>query len=268
MVMAVIKFAFPSFVTDLEIFWRSFVINAQGREWLLILYGFLIFAGTYWTVGLLFLLGPDLNHVPARVWKAKFQKKRNFAINGSPFNPGLGVTVRNALFNQLFVFLPGFFALHYGSRALGFGLSFSPELPSLWEVARTAVTLVAVVEVGFYYSHRLLHWPPLYVFHKVHHSFVTPIALSAIYSHPLEALLSSVLSICGPAFFLGTHVVLFYLASLLGWAVTCVSHSGYAGPLNRAAHDLHHSKNTGNFGLTGLLDYLHGTTIAGEQNDT
>ena len=226
----------------------------------LIFISWLVFFLTYWIIGLSFLV-VDIFHVPNFIWSLKFQKKRWFKVEGSPFNPSLAKTVANALMNQILVFLPGFFLLHFVSQALGFGLKMERELPPLSEVAYSAVAIVACVEVGFYYSHRLLHVKSLYFFHKPHHTFVTPIALSAIYSHPVEAFISSVCCIVGPAFFLRTHLSLFYFGMFVGWAVTCRSHSGYGGIDNRIAHDLHHSKNNGNFGLTGVLDYLHGTII-------
>lgn len=44
-----------------------------------------------------------------------------------------------------------------------------------------------VHEVGFYFAHRLLHWPPLYrVAHKLHHRNVNPIPWSGLSMHPIE----------------------------------------------------------------------------------
>lgn len=42
-------------------------------------------------------------------------------------------------------------------------------------------------EVGFYFAHRLLHWPPLYrVAHAVHHRNVNPGPWSGLSMHPIE----------------------------------------------------------------------------------
>jgi sterol desaturase/sphingolipid hydroxylase (fatty acid hydroxylase superfamily) len=224
------------------------------------IFGWILFFVVYWTIGLLFLI-VDIEHVPGFVWRRKFQKKRPYQIGGSPFQPSLARTVFNALANQIFVFLPGMLLLHKVSLATGFGIRVDPVLPSLKEILITAITLITCVEIGFYYSHRLLHIKSLYQFHKTHHNYVTPIALSAIYSHPVEAFVSSVCSIISPAFYLRIHLSLFYLAIAIGWATTCRSHSGYGGFDTRISHDLHHSKNTGNYGLSGILDYLNGTQI-------
>ena len=42
-------------------------------------------------------------------------------------------------------------------------------------------------EVGFYFAHRLLHWPPLYrVAHKLHHRNLNPGPWSGLSMHPIE----------------------------------------------------------------------------------
>jgi fatty acid hydroxylase domain-containing protein 2 len=253
-VMLAVKLLAPWLVEWLSQAWVEFC-HGKSEE-TMILIGFGIFFASYWITGLLYLY-TDLNHRPEAIWKAKLQPKREFLIHGGPFNPSLKATIVNALSNQVFVFLPGMFLLHFGSKQLGLGLVFSPQLPSFQTVAVTAIKLILAVEIGFYYSHRFLHLKLLYRFHKTHHSYVTPIALSAIYSSPVEAFLSSVCCIIGPAFFLQSHVVIFFLGLAVGWITTCRAHSGYA----EIRHDLHHSKNKGNFGLLGLLDYLHGTAI-------
>ncbi len=47
-----------------------------------------------------------------------------------------------------------------------------------------------VHEVGFYFAHRLLHWPPLYrVAHKLHHRNVNPGPWSGLSMHPIEHLI-------------------------------------------------------------------------------
>ena len=51
-------------------------------------------------------------------------------------------------------------------------------------------------EFWFYYSHRLIHYPPLYKrIHKIHHEWTSPVAAMAIYCHPLEHVFSNLLSV-------------------------------------------------------------------------
>lgn len=136
-IMFAIKFLFPTFVSWLGSEWQALVQGHSHNQ--LVFFGFLVFASTYWGVGLLFLVGPDLNHVPAFLWRAKYQPKREFNVNGGPFNPSLKQTLLNAISNQVFVFLPGFYLLHYTSQRLGFGLQFSPELPSMQEISTSGL---------------------------------------------------------------------------------------------------------------------------------
>ena len=44
-----------------------------------------------------------------------------------------------------------------------------------------------VHEVGFYFAHRFLHWPPLYrIAHQVHHRNTNPGPWSGLSMHPIE----------------------------------------------------------------------------------
>eukprot|EP01013_Petalomonas_cantuscygni_P044715 TRINITY_DN9354_c0_g1_i1.p1 TRINITY_DN9354_c0_g1~~TRINITY_DN9354_c0_g1_i1.p1 ORF type:complete len:496 (+),score=65.27 TRINITY_DN9354_c0_g1_i1:169-1656(+) len=122
-------------------------------------------------------------------------------------------------------------------------------------------------EVFFYYSHRLLHWGPLYrSVHKVHHEFTSPIALTAAYCHPIEHVVSNLLA--------GTAMATLFQAppsTLWVWVVstavvTQLHHCGFrfAGDgtdIQPDFHDLHHEKFRINFGLLGWLDAFHGTGV-------
>tara|TARA_B110000467_G_scaffold45815_1_gene41961 strand:+ start:489 stop:1514 length:1026 start_codon:yes stop_codon:yes gene_type:complete len=53
----------------------------------------------------------------------------------------------------------------------------------------TAIFLIVpfVHEVGFYFAHRFLHWPPLYrIAHKLHHRNTNPGPWSGLSMHPIE----------------------------------------------------------------------------------
>ena len=66
------------------------------------------------------------------------------------------------------------------------------NVPSLSRFVLEWLVFILVREVLFYYSHRALHHPSIYKYvHKQHHEWQTPIALTAIYCHPIEHFVSN-----------------------------------------------------------------------------
>jgi sterol desaturase/sphingolipid hydroxylase (fatty acid hydroxylase superfamily) len=105
-----------------------------------------------------------------------------------------------------------------------------------------------VHEVGFYFAHRLLHWPPLYrVAHKLHHRNVNPGPWSGLSMHPIEHVIyfSTILLF----FIIPSHPIhMINLASRLGLA-PAQGHTGFdrvvvgeetAMNTSYYAHYLHH----------------------------
>lgn len=81
-------------------------------------------------------------------------------------------------------------------------------------------------EVGFYFAHRFLHWPPLYkIAHKLHHRNTNPGPWSGLSMHPLEHILyfSTILLF----FIIPSHPIhMINLASRLGVA-PAQGHTGF-----------------------------------------
>lgn len=121
-------------------------------------------------------------------------------------------------------------------------------------------------EVSFYYIHRALHHPRIYVYiHKMHHKYITPVAFAAEYAHPVEHILANVLPIALPLYLKGAHFL-----SVMGFVTfelweAAADHSGYDFLKLPPAelHDLHHEKFRVNYGTIGLMDWIHGTDVVG-----
>jgi len=128
-----------------------------------------------------------------------------------------------------------------------------------WMIYRFLISMV-LVEVVFFYTHKLLHHPRLYKYHRVHHEFIEPCASSAMYCHPIEAVFSNQLAVTISPVITGMS-----LLEIMVWTSFCAintvkSHSGLRmNYFNSKYHDLHHSKRNVNFGFLYLLDILHGT---------
>jgi len=142
-------------------------------------------------------------------------------------------------------------------------------LPGPAEVIRDITFGVIIREILFYYTHRSFHHPSIYsVIHKPHHRFTAPVALSAQYGTITEHLLANVMPILLPPMILDSHLVTFFVFMGLELAKSAAVHSGYDFlAMSARHHDLHHEKSIVNFGLIGLLDWLHKTKGTDRANE-
>jgi sterol desaturase/sphingolipid hydroxylase (fatty acid hydroxylase superfamily) len=173
--------------------------------------------------------------------------------------PALATCWRSVVVNQLLVSPLVFWCLYPWSSAVAWGWPDDCTGILGRSVAISLFLCMSCVEVGFYYSHRLLHHPRLFgPLHRWHHEFRAPVAAGALYCHPVEHVLCNLLPVlvgpilCGMPWLWAT--AWFAIATVN----TVVVHSGY-GPLTR--HDAHHARVTGNYGVMGVLDWWHGTEL-------
>ena len=150
-------------------------------------------AATYTIYGGLLLL-LDVLHRPTSLYTYKIQKDRAYKLEGAKYCPPISKVVLVLLLNFLVCIPFALWAMDQFTLWLGqqlhmewIGLHMDPELPTLKAILWSGAWGLAGNEVFFFYSHWLLHQKGLYKrFHKLHHEFHMPIALAALYAHPVE----------------------------------------------------------------------------------
>lgn len=147
------------------------------------------------------------------------------------------------LFNQIFVGIPISFILF---KLMEFrGLSSIRELPTFHYVCFELTVCIMMEEIAFYYSHRFLHNKYIYKYiHKQHHEWTSPIAVSAIYAHPIEHIFSNMLPPALGIFIMGSHIATAWMWFAIALTSTLNAHSGYHLPFfpSPEAHNFHHLK--------------------------
>jgi len=244
-------------ISALQQYWELYINHFGDTVFTRIIAPWILQLVAFWIYGI-FLLLINLNQ-PQFVKKLQSEKK--FTFEKTNYAPSFITCVKLVLFNQFFVILPGLLAIDFVSQSGWLpGIRVDSQLPSLRELVWHTFLSIIGVEIGFYYSHRLLHIPIFYrSIHKIHHEFIAPYGIAAIYAHPIEAFVGNTLGVMGPAFVIGLHAFSWYIGSVIGWVVTMNGHSGFYVPLATNGHDLHHQYFNCNFGSSGWLDMVHGT---------
>ena len=139
--------------------------------------------------------------------------------------------------------------------------SFKTEnLPSSSTLILQLIFLMITEDFAFHLFHKLMHHRLLYpYFHKVHHSFVNTVSISAEHFHPIDYFFGVLIpGSFGPTI-LASHLhfstYLIWIAFRTGEGVD--GHCGYEFPwsmfrlipfsASASYHDFHHSHNVGNY---------------------
>jgi methylsterol monooxygenase len=241
--------------------WES--LDASAHPWrfvtlLTMLQHMILFWG--YNLPLLYL---DVYKSPKWLYKYKIQKTSHSSAT-------LWHCFRFVLRNQLMFMVPSSLLLYPIFKARG--QNFTPQtLPSGFEIFVDLLIAIVIEEIGFYYSHRVLHWPFFYKhIHKLHHEFKAPVGMAAIYAHPVEFILSNIGPLVAGSVVAKAHVFSAWVWLFVALVGTINHHSGYAfpwliGTLNPHHHDYHHYRFDQNYGLLGWLDTFHNTNKGYEE---
>lgn len=118
-----------------------------------------------------------------------------------------------------------------------------------------------ITEIWFYHIHLMVHHPQLYKkFHKKHHEFRYPYALTAMYCTGYEAVFCNLFAVgLGPVM-LGIPSYYLYVWFALVALNSTFTHSGFRlGWLMDGSHDIHHETFKYNYGTLTLFDRIYGT---------
>jgi sterol desaturase/sphingolipid hydroxylase (fatty acid hydroxylase superfamily) len=246
--------SYSSFVRDFFQNRYDSVVNLFGVNdlYLDVFATLIISLSVYWSIGTLYTI-LDVTQRPKFLYKYKIQDEK---VTFAQIVP----TIKRVFFNQTVIAIPFLLCIYYYKQLTGY--KSSREIPTLFTIIKDWIGFLFFQEISFYYTHRLFHIPQLYKYtHKLHHGWQAPIAIAAMYAHPLEHIASNLLSQ-----FLGPTIMHSHRFTCWVWLIsnqweTLNGHSGYHFPLipSPEFHDYHHSKFTGNYGVIGLFDWLHGT---------
>ena len=219
-------------------------------------YEFMIFAFLCREIPFLFYyMLYKYNHSNKNLDKYKIQQGRE------PDEALVSKAIKKALIDHLIVQIPVLWFsydlfLYAGSPQL------HDPLPPVKTILLQGLCFVIICDTLSYWTHRILHHPLLYTFHKQHHEFHTNHPLSSLYFGTVDDLFTGVLpTIAGPALF-KSHVVLTFVWLSLRICESVEAHFGYQRifpfpyPFSSLYqmfrpidfHDFHHS-HSGNYGV-------------------
>ena len=137
----------------------------------------------------------------------------------------------------------------------------------------SVVAFILAHDTYFYWTHRFMHWKPIYRYvHKVHHLSTNPTPWAAFAFHPLEALVEvGIVPIM--MFAMPLHPLALLIWLLYQFGMNVLGHLGFelypagftTGVLTKYSntsthHNMHHKYTTSNYGLYfNFWDRLMGT---------
>ena len=162
----------------------------------------------------------------------------------------LSVVLNNLVMNMVWTFLGSIVIFYTPIR-----------LVTTLNIVNKLILCNLITEIWFYHIHLLVHHPQLYQqYHKRHHEFTQPYALTALYCTGYEAVVCNVFAAgLGPVMLeVGSPYI--YIWFVLVAVNSTFTHSGLRlGWLMDGSHDIHHETFKYNYGTLTLFDRIYGT---------
>lgn len=228
------------------------------------------FPGTYWFIGMRYLISAGIaflifyilfkGKIPYRKIQEKFPSFTDYRRDVFYSMVTTGIIAVVAIIS--FVYLKPYHVLYD---------SLSDKSIFYWLL--TVFPIFFIHDFYFYCIHRLMHHPRLFKYiHKIHHQSSNPSPWTAYAFHPLEAIVEALI-ITILVFTVPTHALVIIAFMLFQIIYNVYGHLGFEiFPKNfhrtrigkyintSVAHNLHHHKFHGNYGLYTLIwDRVFGT---------
>lgn len=176
------------------------------------------------------------------------------------------------LFLNQFIILPLSMVPYYTGKIIPYNTD-PDNLPTLFEFFYQNIFFMFMDDLTFYWTHRLLHVDWFYPYaHKLHHKYITTIALSSEYTHPIEFSISGLTTANSGSLILGQrcHLVTYLLWMIFRVLETTDGHCGYEfsfspfriipGSGSSEFHYFHHKYYKGNYSSFFMIwDCICGT---------
>ena len=171
------------------------------------------------------------------------------------------VAAKTSLINQMFISFP----ILYGLRDHIEKAIINSSNDSNMMIGIKLLLIINLANLLFYSFHRILHIKLFYnKIHYRHHEFVEPVAVAALYAHPIEHITANTLSFLLPFILIGSTYNIMLI--LLGGAslITVLSHTNHNKFLPTFNdHIIHHKLFRYNYGFGGYIDRIFNTYFGG-----
>lgn len=182
-----------------------------------------------------------------------FKTQSEKQINYQNYNEAAKVVLRNQI-----ITLPLIPILEMLIKYLGNDMS-ADNFPSMYRIIKDVLLATCAMDVLFYTAHYYSHSPVIYWrFHKIHHEWTSPVAVSAHYNHWLEHMILNFLIPSVSAVIVGCNFITMWIFCCISTLFVTATHSGY-WIASATKHDNHHRYFYCEYGIF-VMDYLMGTS--------